>query len=289
MKKRLVVILVLFLASFIFISAEECQLDAEIINQDPYPAVPGEYVKVVFQIIGVENPTCEGARAQLIPEYPFSLDSTNTVKAAQQNTFTTWYNSYWNIPYKIRVDENAIEGENKLKLEYWPGKTDYSKLAEEFEIEIKDSRADFELHIKDYSYATNELTIEILNIEETDVEALTIEIPKQEKINIVGANRVIVGDLDSNEYTTADFEADLTDGEINVNIIYTDSIGVRRTIEKSVYFDSFYFKSTIPKPSNPVWTIVTIVVIVGALWLYFRRRKKKKRERMTHRRGSAKL
>lgn len=41
-----------------FAIAETCGLDVGLINQEPYPAVPGEYVKVVFQITGVDNPEC---------------------------------------------------------------------------------------------------------------------------------------------------------------------------------------------------------------------------------------
>ncbi len=290
MKKNVVAVLISAFFIFTFVSAAECQLNVEIINQDPYPAIPGEYVKIVFQISGVENPSCEGARAQLIPEYPFSLDVPNTIKVMQENTHTTGYNSYWNIPYKIRVDKDAIEGENKIKLEYWPGKIDYAKIVEEFEIEIEESRADFEIYIKDYSYQTKEVTFEILNIEKTDVEALTLEIPKQEKINVKGTNRVIAGDLDSNEYTTADFEADLTDGEIKVNIIYTDSIGVRRTIEKTVNFDSDYFigRGGEKGGTSIAYYLVVIVIIILTVWLILNKKKKKK-ERLARRRGMAKF
>ena len=82
------------------------------------------------------------------------------------------------------------------------------------------------------------MTIEILNIADTDIEALTIEIPKQDNIVIKGTNRVVVGDLDSNEYTTADFKANLKDGEINLKILYTDQTGIRREVMEKVFFDS---------------------------------------------------
>ena len=64
----------------------------------------------------------------------------------------------------------------------------------------------------------NEITIEVLNIEASDIEALTIEIPKQDNIEVKGPNKIVVGDLDSNEYTTAEFEASvLLNKEINLD------------------------------------------------------------------------
>jgi len=48
-----------FLMSVSFATAAvECNLDAKMINQDPYPAVPGEYVKVVFELTGISSLDC---------------------------------------------------------------------------------------------------------------------------------------------------------------------------------------------------------------------------------------
>ena len=126
------------------------------------------------------------------------------------------------LPYKLRIDENALDGENPIEV-YYSNKNCFKWLIKEFDITVQDTRADFEVYVKDYDYITKELTFEILNIAETDVEALTIEIPKQDNIDIKGANRIVVGDLDSNEYTTADFEATLPEWRIRNNykhIIY---------------------------------------------------------------------
>jgi len=60
-----------------------------------------------------------------------------------------------------------------------------------------------------------------------------LEIPKQTNIIVKGPNRVVVGDLDSNEYTTADFEATMRDGDLTIELTYSDTINVRRTISKT--------------------------------------------------------
>src|SRR6056297_446729 len=50
-----------------------CNLNVSLINQDPYPVLPGNYVEVVFQVSGVDNTDCKGAKFELLEDYPFSL------------------------------------------------------------------------------------------------------------------------------------------------------------------------------------------------------------------------
>ena len=83
-----------------------------------------------------------------------------------------------------------------------------------------DGRTDFEVYVGDHVIKDKSLVFEILNIGNQDIEALTVEIPKQENIVVKGANRNIVGDLDSNEYTTTDFEAIPAGGDINLILHY---------------------------------------------------------------------
>jgi hypothetical protein len=282
MKKSKLLSFVLIIATLsIFstlVAATPCDLEISLINQDPYPAIQGDYVKVVFQLDGLEGTECGIVTFGIKEDYPIHLDP-NVVNPITINSgiYSKNYGSFYLAPYKLRVDENALDGENPIEVYYSTGSA--SNVVKEFNIIVQDTRADFEVHVKDYDYTTKELTFEILNIAEADVQALTIEIPKQDGIEIKGANRIVVGDLDSNEYTTADFEAILPEGEtnINLNIIYTDSINVRRELQKVVDFDSSYFMDrNKDKKSQPYWLYgIIVLVIVIVVW---RRIKKKKRE-----------
>ncbi len=281
MKKSIISIFILSLAVILMLGtliSAACSPDASLINQDPYPAIPGDYVKVVFQIDGLENPECGIVTFGIKEEYPIYLDPDveNPIKI-NSGTYQRNYGSFYLAPYKLRLDENALDGENPIEVYYSIGFT--SSIIEEFNITVEDTRADFEVHVKDYDYNTKKLTFEILNIGETDIEALTLEIPKQEDVEVKGANRVVVGDLDSNEYTTADFEIILPKGEtkITLNILYTDSINVRRGMQKTVSFDSSYFiDRNKDKRSHPYWLYVLIIAVIS--FFVWRRIKKKRRE-----------
>ena len=72
--KRGIIYLLLSLMLISFANAESCNLNAKLINQDPYPAMPGEYVELVFQLTGVENPECGNIGFSVMEEFPFSLN-----------------------------------------------------------------------------------------------------------------------------------------------------------------------------------------------------------------------
>ena len=279
MKKRF--ILGLSLALFIFILASAflaaaevstCKLTATLVNQDPYPAIPGERVKLVFQVEGVDNPNCGTVSIELVEDYPFTLDpGSKKVTVIESGTHTSSsYRSFLMTPYDIRVDAAALDGDTPIELRLGASKGGTSTYeTDEFNVNIQDVRTNFEVSVKDYQSATNTLTFEILNIGESDIEALTIDIPKQDNIEVKGSNRYIIGGLDSNEDTTFSFEAVPKEGDIKLEILYTDSTNTRRTVEEMVSFDSEYFKGRVAdKNSTPAWVWVVVIVVVIALIVF---------------------
>lgn len=281
--KKSVVISLLFLLVLFPLASAVCNLEVSMINQDPYPAIPGESVKVVFQIDGVSDSDCGNVQFNVKESYPFTIDpeSTNPL-VINSGIYAKRYSSFYVAPYKIRVDENALKGDTPIEVSYSSSLT--GEKLQDFNIYVEDTKADFEIHVKDYNYATKTLTLEILNIEDVDVEALTLEIPKQENIEVKGTNTVVVGDLDSNEYTTADFEGSLEDGEIDINVIYTDSANVRREITKTIEFDSSYFTGlTRDQKSVSIWVYIIILGVVGFFgWRWYKKHKKKKMQQHKH-------
>jgi len=281
MKKSLILLLVLFsFASLTVVSAEPCDPEISLLNQDPYPAVPGEYVKLVFQVDGLDNPDCNDFTFTLLEDYPIIFDPWEVQeKVFKKVNFIKDYESNLLIPYEVRIDENALDGSNPIEVRAQSrGK---AAILKTFTLEVDDTTALFEAYVKDYSYTTNEMTIEVLNIAESDIEALTIEIPKQEGVSVKGSNRIVVGDLDSNEFTTADFEISLTDGLIDVNLVYSDSINVRRTTPMKISFDSSYFidRKADQKTTGMGTYVFYVVIVLLVLWWILRRRKKKKEKK----------
>lgn len=260
-----------------------CDADVTLLNQDPYPAIPGEYVKVVFKITGLENANCGDVSFELLENYPFTLDPDTPANVTiKSGTYTSDYSSYTLIPYKIRVDETALNEEYEIKIKY---STDYftSIYIKKFNITLDDLRSDFEISIKEYDKSTNNLILQIINTGNQDVQALTLEIQKQDTIDVKGSKVYIVGDLDSNEDTTASFEAIPSQGDIKIKIKYTDSLNERRTIEQSIAFEPSYFENRIKDMKPTPWgsyIFLLIIIVLIAIWLIRRNRKKKDKEKL---------
>jgi len=284
MKKELMIVLLIgiFIGIGLVSAANSCDLKAQIVNQDPYPAVPGDYVKVVFQLEGINNPQCGNVKFELNQDYPFSLN------AGEQNpifinsgSYILDYQNYATIPYKIRVDDRALDGDNLISAYISNGVGDV-KLYQAFNLSVKDTKADFELGVSDYSYASKKLSLSILNTGKNDAEAFAIEIPAQDGVEVIGSNRVVIGTVASTQEEIASFEINISKSQnIKVNILYNDKNNVRRSLEKTFYFDSGLFKGTIPTSGgwslmNTFISLVAILVIVFFAYRYWKRRNAKR-------------
>ena len=85
---------------FSFVSAQGCNPQINLLNQDPYPGIPGEYVKLVFEISGLTNAECGNVRFELIDDYPIKFD-----KGVEKSTilssgnYASNYNSNILVPF----------------------------------------------------------------------------------------------------------------------------------------------------------------------------------------------
>ena len=104
--KKSVLILAIVLFVMPVISAS-CQLSVQLLNQDPYPAVPGEYVKVVFQLDGTADTGCGKAFIEVVPAFPFSIEQDSTKMMVSSGNYLNGYNSYILKGYKLAVEKLA--------------------------------------------------------------------------------------------------------------------------------------------------------------------------------------
>ncbi len=286
-KKAVISLIGLFfvaLFSFSILSAganTACILNTTLINQDPYPAIPGDYVKLIFKFDGMENSNCGEVSIKLNEAFPFTLDpGAQTTFTASAGIFDRDYSSFLIAPYKVRVSEEALDGPTPIEVAITYSKTgSKTTTLEQFEVEIEDKRVDFEIYVKEYDPFTNMLTLEVLNVGKADIMSLTMKIPDQENITIKGANTNLLGDLDSNDYTTADFEASSNGGKITLEITYTDEINARRTLTKTITFEPSYFSNRKADQKDYTgWYIASPIILLVVLWILYRRYKHGKKK-----------
>ncbi len=90
-----------------------------LISQEPDPAEPGKYVDARFKFDNNGSGEAKDVKAEILPEYPFSLEpgidatkSIGTLQSMQRGDVGAI------AKYRLRVDENAVEGENEIKIRY---------------------------------------------------------------------------------------------------------------------------------------------------------------------------
>jgi len=280
MKREAITGLFLILMSIGFAAGVMCNLNVALINQDPYPAVPGDYVKVVFQINGTENPECKQVFFDIIQEYPFSLDANASKVLMQGGNYVNGYSSYWLAAYKVRVDENALDGDNKIKVKYGDiNLQNVNTLEKDFYINVEETRTDFDVIVQDYAPSTNTITFAIVNIGKKNAEALTIEVPEQGNVKLVGNNKIVIGSLNKNDDTTTNIVAmPRGAGEFLVRLSYNDENGVRRVIDKNVSIsDAMLHKQEATTTARGTYFylfwIAFVLLIVYYAYGYYARRK----------------
>lgn len=277
----LLVLIAVFMSSFALAATTKCNINASLVSQDPYPAVQGDYVKLVFQLSGngITDSSCGKIIVELIEDFPISFDPgvSNKIEA-QSGIYASDYGNSLIAPFKVRIDKYALMGDNPIKLRYSSGFSLGSYIEKEFNLNVQDIETDFEVSVKDYNSATKIITFEILNVGKNDVESLVSEIPVQDNIEVKGSRRNIMGSLDSNDDTTFTFEATPKDGQISMVLLYNDDAGVRRQIEKSVMYNSADFEGRVrDKTGTSMWVYLIVLIIIVAV-IYFWRRNKKKRD-----------
>lgn len=98
---------------------DKYNVNYNLVNQIPDPAEPGKYVDLRWKIENFGSDDAEDVIVELLPEYPFSLDPG---VSTQQKIGKVWGRQIGEegviVYYKVRVDKNAIEGDNKIKLRY---------------------------------------------------------------------------------------------------------------------------------------------------------------------------
>lgn len=264
------------------LASASCDLSVNLLNQDPYPAVPGEHVKAVFQVIGSETTDCREFYLEVMPEYPFSVESSDEKTITFGGNYIRGYSSYVLKAYKLIVDKNALDGDQKLKILYGFKESDGSgaDLMKEFDINVQDTLTEFDVSIQDYASATNTITFGIINIGKYDVDSLTLEIPEQENLKMKGGNPVIIGSLNSNDDTTANVVAIPKAGEITVRLNYNDQNDVRRTAEKTVYMTQELIENgTATKQAKSTyyylfWLLV-LAIVIFLVYRYYKKKKEK--------------
>jgi hypothetical protein len=94
-------------------------MKVSMLNQMPDPAEPGKYVDLRFKFENNGSQLAENVEAEILPQYPFAIDpGTDPIISLSSINPQQKGDNGVIIKYRLRVDKDALEGQNPIKLRY---------------------------------------------------------------------------------------------------------------------------------------------------------------------------
>ena len=118
MKKNALLVLMLLMTSIIAgqaLAAESPLLNPVLLTYTPVPAQPGSYITVTIQLTNNGLAPAKDAAIEFVDNYPFSVD---TQSDKLQTVGMLGSKEDYLAEYRVRVDTEAVEGTNYLKVRY---------------------------------------------------------------------------------------------------------------------------------------------------------------------------
>ena len=200
------------------------------LRYESYPVSPGDYFTLYVQVqkSGSNNVDVD---VELLEEYPFSLDSNEEAI----RSFSNLNNEPVVLEYKVRVDDNAVSGENILKIRQ--SGSGATTIIQKFDITVEDVQTSFDAVVQEST--SGEISIALANVGLNDANAAIVRIPEQEGISVSGTSGQMIGNLEQGDYTIVGFSVLGKSSVIKIQVDYTDTIGVRRSEIVEVPFNLF--------------------------------------------------
>ena len=233
---------------------------AEIIHIDKTTLIPGKETSLKFTINNVGSAALRDLTFSWVNEdnivLPVGSDNTKYVKYIDVGDSAE-------LDYQVIADSNAEAGLYKLDLTLV-----YDDPASDTEKEINTiagvyigGGTDFDIAFSETSSGQTSFTI--ANIGSNPASSVSVIVPQQEGWTVSGSNSMIIGNLNTGDYTVASFELQSsqsgmdatgqqknmtqeelmaqrtqTQGYLKIQIAYTDTMGERKLVEKEVSMNS---------------------------------------------------
>ncbi len=276
------------------------QFVVQAIQYDPYPVSAGDSFDVWIKAQNIGTDDAKNVEFTLVPSYPFSstdnlvrdfgiVSGTWNAHAAQSSLGDSSSEANMVLmKFRVQVAANAPVGENMLQIKGTPDKSSGTSVTYNIPIEVGKTKTDFDVVLQPSSASSSGLSLSIANTGANPATAVTVSLPKQESIEGQGYSNII-GNLASGDFTTVSFSTVPRPGAstLAVDISYTDSVGIRNTVEKNITLQGSSFqamnfssggtrfsRTSQTSSSSPI-PYIALGVLFGVLAMFIIHRRKK--------------
>lgn len=223
-------------------------LQLSFISQRPDPVEPGQYVELRWRVAN-QGGASQDYTFEIRPEYPFTVDG-NTPRIINQATVGSYEptDSGATIFFRVRVDPNAVEGSNTIKLFYYKSDKSTTEYFIEQSVRVEGRKGLVELA----KYQTNpqsvkvgtlfNITLDVENLGSSFVNnvKLTLDTKDTPFTPIGSSNQKTIKTINANSKATytfqysVDADADIKVHAVPVTIDYTDSLNRDNSVSTKI-------------------------------------------------------
>ena len=295
MGNKLGIAFVLLILSVSLVAAQGATSTSDVrvtlLNQDPDPVEQGEIVEVRFKVENFGPEVLDDIQVEITPDYPFTLYTGSLIKNVGRLQARQVSTDAAIVDFKLLVDQNAVEGENEIELKLRVG-PDITRVFDndEFLIDVEtEDVPDIRVYIRDRDVLKagegGKINIELANADIGDAKFTQLTLlPSEDYLLLSSSNYVYLGDIDSDDTESEEFSIYVNDNVkdsilVPVLVEYQDSDEIkyqeRFDLELEIFSSAEITKFGLRERSN-TRTILVIIVLIIAGYIYWRRRNKKK-------------
>lgn len=261
--------------------------NVEVIHIDKTTLIPGKQSSLKFTINNVGNAP--------LKDVTFNWENKNNIvlPVGSDNTRYIRYidiKESFNLEYQVIADTNANPGLYRLDLylTYTDSVNGTTKQLSTIAGVYVGGETDFGITFSES--ADGETSFNVANTGSNPAYAVVVIIPKQRDWKVSGSNSVMIGNLNSGDYTAASFRLQSTitsqnnsSSEIMIQIEYTDTMGERKIIDKKVEVEGFQDIATDGKIAQeqqvsvgrlgPFLVIILLVIFLASAYKKYGRQK----------------
>lgn len=265
------IIMLVVLANGVFGAyMDAVDLRVSLISQDPDPAEPGKYVDVRWKVVNYGSKNAEDVIFELLPKYPFSLDPNEDATKDLLNIWGLQKDEKGVILlYKIRVDDDAVDGLNEIELRYDVNNQGWMTL-DKFYIDVEKEEVNFQLGsleteptrlVSDTEDA--KLSVELQNIGDGKAENVVTKIilPEGFKATYGYSDVSNLGTIDADSSKTSVFYIDVDESVKEGNYEATLEIKYKEENDKDNEYKEESIILMIPVKATPLFDITEVETI----------------------------
>jgi len=248
-----------------------------LLKYDPYPAEPGEYMTLWIEVYNTGTNEAKDVTFELEPEYPFSLDS-NENATREYSSIPGLFTIV--LQYKVRVDKDAVDGWNEMKIRYKIEDGNWIEKKSEIYVNKAPNKAELTpLFVSTdpvpYPGGKTTLTVDLANIAPGSAYYTITE--AECSIATIPVNKIFVGTLDADDFDSVKFDLKINDDvqpgkyPVYIKSYYKDEDYRKVETNGTVYIQVYPKEEAIKEltPQTPWYMYLIYIIIILAALKYF--------------------